>query len=30
MIKLDDLSDILKDMVAIDGIIKRTTQTGQG
>jgi 2-dehydro-3-deoxyphosphooctonate aldolase (KDO 8-P synthase) len=30
MIKLDDLSDILKDMVAIDGIIKRTTKTGQG
>jgi len=30
MIKLDDLSDILKDMVAIDGIIKRTTHTGQG
>ena len=27
MIKLDDLSDILKDMVAIDGIVKRTTQT---
>jgi 2-dehydro-3-deoxyphosphooctonate aldolase (KDO 8-P synthase) len=26
MIKLDDLSDILKDMVAIDGIVKRTTQ----
>jgi 2-dehydro-3-deoxyphosphooctonate aldolase (KDO 8-P synthase) len=30
MIKLDDLSDILKDMVAIDGIVKRTTHTGQG
>ena len=30
MIKLDSLSDILKDMVAIDGIVKRTTQTGQG
>ena len=30
MIKLDDLSDILKDMVAIDGIVKRTTQTSQG
>ena len=30
MIKLDDLSEILKDMVAIDGIVKRTTQTGQG
>ena len=30
MIKLDDLSDILKDMVAIDGIIKRTTKTDQG
>jgi 2-dehydro-3-deoxyphosphooctonate aldolase (KDO 8-P synthase) len=29
MIKLDNLSDILKDMVAIDGIIKRTTQTSQ-
>ena len=27
MIKLDDLSDILKDMVAIDGIVKRTTHT---
>jgi 2-dehydro-3-deoxyphosphooctonate aldolase (KDO 8-P synthase) len=27
MIKLDDLSDILKDLVAIDGIVKRTTQT---
>jgi 2-dehydro-3-deoxyphosphooctonate aldolase (KDO 8-P synthase) len=26
MIKLDDLSDILKDLVAIDGIVKRTTQ----
>jgi 2-dehydro-3-deoxyphosphooctonate aldolase (KDO 8-P synthase) len=30
MIKLDDLSDILKDMVAIDGIVKRTTSTSQG
>jgi 2-dehydro-3-deoxyphosphooctonate aldolase (KDO 8-P synthase) len=30
MIKLDDLSDILKDLVAIDGIVKRTTQTSQG
>jgi len=30
MIKLDNLSDILKDMVAIDGIVKRTTQTSQG
>ena len=30
MIKLDDLSDILKDLVAIDGIVKRTTQTRQG
>ena len=30
MIKLDELSDILKDMVAIDGIVKRTTQTSQG
>lgn len=29
MIKLDDLSDILKDMVAIDGIVKRTTPTSQ-
>jgi 2-dehydro-3-deoxyphosphooctonate aldolase (KDO 8-P synthase) len=29
MIKLDDLSDILKDMVAIDGIVKRTTHTSQ-
>ena len=30
MIKLDDLSNILKDLVAIDGIVKRTTQTSQG
>ena len=30
MIKLDDLSNILKDMAAIDGIVKRTTQTSQG
>ncbi len=30
MIKLDDLLDILKDMVAIDGIVKRTTPTSQG
>jgi 2-dehydro-3-deoxyphosphooctonate aldolase (KDO 8-P synthase) len=30
MIKLDDLSDILKDLVAIDGIVKRTTATSQG
>ena len=30
MIKLDDLLDILKDMAAIDGIVKRTTQTSQG
>jgi 2-dehydro-3-deoxyphosphooctonate aldolase (KDO 8-P synthase) len=30
MIKLDDLSDILKDLVAIDGIVKRTTHTSQG
>ena len=30
MIKLDNLSDILKDLVAIDGIVKRTTQTSQG
>jgi 2-dehydro-3-deoxyphosphooctonate aldolase (KDO 8-P synthase) len=30
MIKLDDLNNILKDLVAIDGIVKRTTQTSQG
>jgi 2-dehydro-3-deoxyphosphooctonate aldolase (KDO 8-P synthase) len=30
MIKLDDLGDILKDLVAIDGIVKRTTHTSQG
>ena len=30
MIKLDDLSQILEQLVAIDGIVKRTTQTGQG
>ena len=30
MIKLDNLSDILKDLVAIDGIVKRTTPTSQG
>jgi len=30
MIKLDDLSEILEQLVAIDGIVKRTTQTGQG
>jgi 2-dehydro-3-deoxyphosphooctonate aldolase (KDO 8-P synthase) len=30
MIKLDDLSNILKDLVAIDGIVKRTTSTSQG
>ena len=30
MIKLDNLSEILKDLVAIDGIVKRTTQTSQG
>ena len=30
MIKLDDLSKILEQLVAIDGIVKRTTQTGQG
>jgi 2-dehydro-3-deoxyphosphooctonate aldolase (KDO 8-P synthase) len=30
MIKLDNLSDILKDLVAIDGIVKRTTSTSQG
>ena len=29
MIKLDDLSIILEQLVAIDGIVKRTTQTGQ-
>jgi 2-dehydro-3-deoxyphosphooctonate aldolase (KDO 8-P synthase) len=29
MIKLDDLSEILKDLVAIDGIVKRRTQTPQ-
>jgi len=28
MIKLDDLSEILEQLVAIDGIVKRTTQTG--
>ena len=30
MIKLDDLSEILEKLVAIDGIVKRTTQTSQG
>jgi len=30
MIKLDDLSEILEQLVAIDGIVKRTTQTGRG
>ena len=30
MIKLDDLSEILEQLVAIDGIVKRTTQTSQG
>jgi 2-dehydro-3-deoxyphosphooctonate aldolase (KDO 8-P synthase) len=30
MIKLDNLNNILKDLVAIDGIVKRTTQTSQG
>jgi len=30
MIKLDDLSEILEQLVAIDGIVKRTTQTNQG
>ena len=30
MIKLDDLSEILKQLVAIDGIVKRTTPTRQG
>ena len=30
MIKLDDLSKILEQLVAIDGIVKRTTYTSQG
>ena len=30
MIKLDDLSEILEQLVAIDGIVKRTTKTSQG
>jgi 2-dehydro-3-deoxyphosphooctonate aldolase (KDO 8-P synthase) len=30
MIKLDDLSEILEQLVAIDGIVKRTTPTSQG
>jgi 2-dehydro-3-deoxyphosphooctonate aldolase (KDO 8-P synthase) len=30
MIKLDDLSEILEQLVAIDGIVKRTTSTSQG
>lgn len=30
MIKLDDLSKILEQLVAIDGIVKRTTHTSQG
>ena len=30
MIKLDDLSEILKQLVAIDGLVKRTTPTRQG
>jgi 2-dehydro-3-deoxyphosphooctonate aldolase (KDO 8-P synthase) len=30
MIKLDDLSEILEQLVAIDEIVKRTTQTSQG
>ena len=30
MIKLDDLSKILEQLVAIDGIVKRTTSTSQG
>ena len=30
MIKLDDLSEILEQLVAIDGIVKRTTPTRQG
>jgi 2-dehydro-3-deoxyphosphooctonate aldolase (KDO 8-P synthase) len=30
MIKLDDLSEILEQLVAIDGIVKRTTHTSQG
>jgi 2-dehydro-3-deoxyphosphooctonate aldolase (KDO 8-P synthase) len=29
MIKLDDLSEILEQLVAIDGIVKRTTPTSQ-
>jgi 2-dehydro-3-deoxyphosphooctonate aldolase (KDO 8-P synthase) len=30
MIKLDNLSEILEQLVAIDGIVKRTTPPGQG
>ena len=30
MIKLSELKSLLKDLVAIDGIVKRTTQTSQG
>jgi 2-dehydro-3-deoxyphosphooctonate aldolase (KDO 8-P synthase) len=30
MIKLDNLKNILEELIAIDGIIKRTTKTGQG
>jgi 2-dehydro-3-deoxyphosphooctonate aldolase (KDO 8-P synthase) len=30
MIKMDDLSKILEQLVAIDGIVKRTTSTSQG
>ena len=30
MIRLDDLSQILEQLVAIDGIVKRTTQASQG
>jgi len=29
MVRLDDLSEILEQLVAIDGIVKRTTHTGQ-
>jgi 2-dehydro-3-deoxyphosphooctonate aldolase (KDO 8-P synthase) len=30
MVRLDDLSEILEQLVAIDGIVKRTTHTSQG
>ena len=30
MIKLSELKSLLKDLVAIDGIVKRTTSSGQG